>query len=184
MELQVTITLSDRLFELLEDKLPNLGRRFEKALTKEIGKQVRTQSEISVRTTPSKKASHDPEAAANGTVGAGETVPDNDRAAVTAEVQTPVPVVKERNLQEEIRAIIHRTRQRFEGEDYLENTGSEAYKKYHRQTTDTLKLIAVELGYPKPSAIDTAEKVDAFAATCDALIIDDNGNISAPPAPF
>ena len=41
MELQVTVTLSDRLFVLLEDKLPNLGRRVEKAITKEISAQAR-----------------------------------------------------------------------------------------------------------------------------------------------
>ena len=48
MELQVTITLSDRLFVLLEDKLPNLGRRVEKAITKEIGAQTRRESSIAV----------------------------------------------------------------------------------------------------------------------------------------
>ncbi len=48
MDLQITITLSDKLFELLEDKLPNLGRRVESALTKELGRKLRSESEISV----------------------------------------------------------------------------------------------------------------------------------------
>lgn len=46
------------------------------------------------------------------------------------------------------------------------------------------KQIAVTLGYEKPSLIDDPQKVDAFAAECDALIIDENGFIAPPPAPF
>ncbi len=49
MDLQITITLSDKLFGLLEDKLPNLGRRVESALTKELGRTLRSESEISVK---------------------------------------------------------------------------------------------------------------------------------------
>ena len=48
MELQVKFTLSDRLFELLEDKLPNLGRRIEKSIGKELGAQVRRESNVTI----------------------------------------------------------------------------------------------------------------------------------------
>lgn len=92
MDLQITITLSDQLFKLLEDKLPNLGRRVESALTKELGRKLRSESEISVtasptlpataaagkktgrRRTPKGKAAPQPETAeVNGTDENGET---------------------------------------------------------------------------------------------------------------
>ena len=36
MDLNVKITLSDRLFQLLEDKLPTLGHRVEKSVQKQL----------------------------------------------------------------------------------------------------------------------------------------------------
>ena len=52
MNLLVTLTLSDRLFSLLEDKLPNLGRRIEKVVTKELGASARAESNITVTAVP------------------------------------------------------------------------------------------------------------------------------------
>lgn len=166
MELQVTLTLSDRLFGLLEDKLPNLGRRIEKALTKEIGAQTRRESAIEVSIVPTKAETEEP---AMGTANQTPTQP--------AEMET-------RNLPVEIREAMHRTRLKFEGEDYKENSAGEGYKKYHRALTAQFKQIALALGFEKPSMINTAEKVDAFNAECEALILDENGLITPPPAPF
>lgn len=47
-ELTITLTLSDRLFELLEDKLPTLGRRVEKSVTKQLGSIARSELEMKV----------------------------------------------------------------------------------------------------------------------------------------
>lgn len=112
----------------------------------------------------------------------------------TAETAAPMEAVEEApeapqpateiSIGERIREIMHRTRQRFEGEDYKDNTDSEAYKKYHRALTSQFKQIAMQLGHEKPSYLDTAEKVDSFAEMCDALIIDEKGFIAPPPAPF
>ena len=185
MELQVTLTLSDRLFTLLEDKLPSLGRRIEKAVTKEIGAQVRRTSNTAIAVKVDA-----PETTAAQPVVAEEAVepqkespvpPAVSEAAAKAEI---LEKEKSRNLGVEIREIMHRTRQRFEGEDYKENTDSEYYKKYHRACTSMFKQIAVTLGYEKPSLIDDPQKVDAFAAECDALIIGENGFIAPPPAPY
>lgn len=175
MELQVTLTLSDRLFALLENKLPNLGRRIEKAVTKEIGAQTRRESSVEVSV-----SAKTPEAAA----------PVVTAEEVSEQTSEPKPTVvssaqqAEKSHGEMIREIMHRTRRRFEGEDYKENTESEAYKKYHRALTSQFKQIAISLGYEKPSCIDTPEKVKAFATECDALIIDEKGFIAPPPAPF
>lgn len=180
MELLVTISLSDKLFELLENKLPNLGRRVEKAITKELGAQVRQQSDIGitvVNDTPGPesekpKQTRSPKTKADAAPAKTETAAE--KAAPAAPLQEP------RNLPEEIRMIMHRTRQRFEGEDYKENTATEAYQKYHKPLTNQFKQIALTLGSDKPSLLDTAEKVDAFIAECDALILDENGCIAPP----
>lgn len=173
MELQVTLTLSDRLFALLEDKLPNLGRRIEKALTKELGAQARRESSIAV----SVNATAD----MPGTALEEEarTAPQPEAPAAVAEAAAQ----PEKTTGEIIREIMHRTRQRFEGEEYKENTGSEGYQKYHKQLTRMFKQISVALGADKPSML-TAEKAEAFAAECDALVIDEKGFIAPSPAPF
>ena len=180
MELQVTLTLSDRLFTLLEDKLPNLGRRIEKAITKEIGAQTRRESSIEVSV-----STKTPETVAP--VIAAEEVPEPEAQQAADEPKPFAEVLAqqpEKELTEEdIRACMHRTRQRFEGEDYKENTDSEAYKKYHRQLTGIFKQIAAVLGADKPSALP-AEMRAAFIAECDALIIDEKGFIAPPPAPY
>lgn len=180
MELQVTLTLSDRLFALLEDKLPNLGRRIEKAVTKEIGAQTRRESSIEVSV-----SAKTPETAAP--VVAAEEVPEPEAQqpadAPKPFAEAPVQQPEKELTEEDIRAAMHRTRQRFEGEDYKENTDSEAYKKYHKQLTGMFKQIAAVLGADKPSALPADKRV-AFIAECDALIIDENGFIAPPPAPF
>lgn len=177
MELQVTLTLSDRLFVLLEDKLPNLGRRIEKAVTKEIGAQTRRESsiEVSVSTKADTAETADPMTTA-------EEVPETPQPAPEPKpfAEAPVQQPAKELTEEDIRAAIHRTRQRFEGEDYKENTDSEAYKKYHKQLTGMFKQIAAVLGADKPSALP-ADMRASFIAECDALIIDEKGFIAPPP---
>lgn len=200
MELLVTVTLSDRLFSLLENKLPNLGRRIEKAITKEIGAQTHKESTIDVSVATEAPApeqpaeSEKPRRTRRAKADAPETVapaiaaeevpqPEVPKQAAEPEPMAPTPPIRPEMTQGEmIREIMHHTRQRIEGEDYKENTDSEAYKKYHKQLTGMFKQIAVTLGYEKPSHIDTDEKIDAFAAECDALIIDENGFITPPPS--
>lgn len=97
--------------------------------------------------------------------------------------EAPVQQPAKELTEEDIRAAMHRTRQRFEGEDYKENTDSEAYKKYHKQLTGMFKQIAAVLGADKPSALP-ADMRASFIAECDALIIDEKGFIAPPPAPY
>lgn len=195
MELQVKFTLSDRLFELLEDKLPNLGRRIEKSIGRELCALVRRESNVTITVSKGDdpQAEEDapvavevtavPETAAAEAVEAPETVAEPQPAEpqpAASEAATADP----KKVAEVIREIMHRARQRFEGEDYKENAGSENHKKYHKPLSRIFIQIAMQLGYEKPSYIDTPEKADAFAAMCDELVLDDNGNITAPGAPF
>lgn len=78
--------------------------------------------------------------------------------------------------EEDIREAMHRTRQRIEGEDYRDNTGSEAYKKYHKALTSEFKALAALQGAEKPSAIKEENRY-AFICACDDLRILDDGTI-------
>lgn len=191
MELLLTITLSDRLFALLEDKLPNLGRRVEKAITKELGAQTRRESIISVEVnagaqptaTESDKSKHARRAKADAPVEDTQAVEQQQPDVPEVHVEVRDAQSEKELTEEDIRAAIHRTRQRFEGEDYKDNTTSEAYQKYHKPLTGMLKQIAAVLGADKPSALP-ADKRAAFIAECDALILDEKGLITPPPSPF
>lgn len=88
---------------------------------------------------------------------------------------------KEINAPEEARRIMHETRQRFEGEDYKNNTQSEEYKKYHKALNVEFIRIANVLGADKPSLL-TAEKIYDFQEACARLEILDDGKIGTPKA--
>lgn len=95
----------------------------------------------------------------------------------------PEPAAERELTAEDVREAMHRTRQRFEGQDYKDNTDSEAYKKYHRPLKDIFLQIAAILGADKPSTLP-ADKRAQFIAECDALVLDERGLIAPPPAPY
>lgn len=195
MELKVTLTLSDRLFDLLEDKLPNLGRRMESAVKKEVGARVRDELGIKLDLVASQTQAEEQEKPKRGRkakaepsveVHAAESVQTEEPAATeTAPAATaPAAPMEERELTvEDVREAMHRTRQRFEGEDYLDHPESENYQKYHKALKSMFLQIAASLGSDKPSSLP-ADKRAAFIAECEALVIDDSGRIAPPRAPF
>lgn len=77
---------------------------------------------------------------------------------------------------EDVRAAMHVTRQRIEGEDYKENTNGELYKKYHKPLTAQFKNIAALLGADKPSALPS-DKIASFIEQCGELKILKDGTI-------
>lgn len=186
MELQVKLTLSDRLFDLLEDKLPNLGRRFEKALDKEVKAQTRKESSISISIvapkdeTPADDAPSPEDKPADAIPSSPEGKPEGEAAEAPAEEpkaeETPAPKVEEKTPGERIREIIDITRKRIEGEDYEANAGGERRKKYHKPVGDAMKQIAVTLGYDKPSHLP-GDKIEAFRQMCAELDLDKDGNL-------
>lgn len=115
---------------------------------------------------------------------------ESDKPAPASDKPTPAPEpapaptpAKELTAQD-VRDAIHRTRQRFEGEDYAQNTDSEAYKKYHRALNDIFKQSAMVLaGVTKPSLLPP-DKIADFIADCEAINLDENGNLTLPKAPF
>lgn len=79
---------------------------------------------------------------------------------------------------EDVRAAMHVTRQRIEGEDYKENTNGDLYKKYHKPLTAQFKNIAALLGAEKPSALPP-DKIADFIEQCNGLQIMEDGTIGS-----
>lgn len=108
------------------------------------------------------------EAAANEADANGEQVAEQEEAKAEAE-QKPLTA-------EDVRAAMHATRQRIEGEDYKENTNGDLYKKYHKPLTAQFKNIAALLGADKPSALPS-DKIADFIEQCGELKILKDGTI-------
>ena len=102
--------------------------------------------------------------------------PDEATAQTTAE--TMGADAPKELTEEDVRAAIHRTRQRIEGEDYKEHTDSDAYKKYHRVLTAEFKNISALLGADKPSALPAGQRAN-FIKRCDELRVMEDGKIGA-----
>ena len=113
------------------------------------------------------------EAAANEADANGEQVaaPQNEGQAKAEAEQKPLTA-------EDVRAAMHATRQRIEGEDYKENTNGELYKKYHKPLTAQFKNIAALLGADKPSALPS-DKIADFIEQCNGLQIMEDGTIGS-----
>lgn len=125
------------------------------------------------------------EAAANEADANGEQVAEQEEAK--AEEAAPKDEgqaeAEQRPLTaEDVRAAMHKTRQRIEGEDYKENTNGDLYKKYHKPLTATFKNIAALLGAEKPSALPP-DKIASFMEQCDELRVMEDGTIG-PKLPF
>lgn len=122
------------------------------------------------------------EAAANEADANGEQVAEQEEAAPQDEGQAEAQAEQKPLTAEDVRAAMHATRQRIEGEDYKENTNGDLYKKYHKPLTAQFKNIAALLGADKPSALPP-DKIASFMEQCDELRIMDDGTIG-PKLPF
>ena len=125
------------------------------------------------------------EAAANEADANGEQVAEQEEAkaeeaAPQDEGQAKAQAEAEQKplTAEDVRAAMHKTRQRIEGEDYKENTNGEAYKKYHKPLTAQFKNIAALLGAEKPSALPP-DKIADFIEQCNGLQIMEDGTIGS-----
>ena len=102
---------------------------------------------------------------------AEEAAPQNEGQAKTEAEEKPLTA-------EDVRAAMHATRQRIEGEDYKENTNGDLYKKYHKPLTAQFKNIAALLGAEKPSAL-TPDKIASFIEQCNGLQVMEDGTIGS-----
>lgn len=125
------------------------------------------------------------EAAANEADANGEQIAEQEEAkaeeaAPQNEGQAKAQAEAEQKplTAEDVRAAMHKTRQRIEGEDYKENTNGDLYKKYHKPLTAQFKNIAALLGADKPSALPSG-KIANFIEQCDGLQIMEDGTIGS-----
>lgn len=123
------------------------------------------------------------EAAANEADANGEQVAEQEEAkaeeaAPQDEGQAKAQAEQKPLTAEDVRAAMHKTRQRIEGEDYKENTNGDLYKKYHKPLTAQFKSIAALLGADKPSALPS-DKIANFIEQCDGLQIMEDGTIGS-----
>ena len=117
------------------------------------------------------------EAAANEADANGEQVAEQGEAkAEEAAPQDEGQAEQKPLTAEDVRAAMHATRQRIEGEDYKENTNGDLYKKYHKPLTAQFKNIAALLGADKPSALPP-DKIANFIEQCGELKILKDGTI-------
>lgn len=119
------------------------------------------------------------EAAANEADANGEQVAEQGEAkAEEAAPQNEGQAEQKPLTAEDVRAAMHVTRQRIEGEDYKENTNGDLYKKYHKPLTAQFKNIAALLGAEKPSALPP-DKIADFIEQCSGLQIMEDGTIGS-----
>lgn len=123
------------------------------------------------------------EAAANEADANGEQVAEQEEAkaeeaAPQDEGQAEAQAEQKPLTAEDVRAAMHATRQRIEGEDYKENTNGDLYKKYHKPLTAQFKNIAALLGADKPSALPP-DKIADFIEECNGLQIMEDGTIGS-----
>lgn len=120
------------------------------------------------------------EADANGEQVAKQEEAKAEEAAPQNEGQAKAQAETEQKplTAEDVRAAMHKTRQRIEGEDYKENTNGDLYKKYHKPLTAQFKNIAALLGAEKPSALPP-NKIANFIEQCNGLQIMEDGTIGS-----
>ncbi len=117
------------------------------------------------------------EAAANEADANGEQVTEQEEAPQD-EGQAEAQAEQKPLTAEDVRAAMHATRQRIEGEDYKENTNGDLYKKYHKPLTAQFKNIAALLGADKPSALPS-DKIADFIEQCNGLQVMEDGTIGS-----
>lgn len=119
------------------------------------------------------------EAAANEADANGEQVAEQGEAkAEEAAPQNEGQAEQKPLTAEDVRAAMHVTRQRIEGEEYKENTNGDLYKKYHKPLTAQFKNIAALLGAEKPSALPP-DKIADFIEQCNGLQVMEDGTIGS-----
>ena len=110
--------------------------------------------------------------------------PASDKPTPAPEPVAPAPTPAKELTAEDVRDAIDRTRRRFEGEDYAQNTDTEEYKRYHKALTALFKQSAMALaGVTKPSLLPP-DKIADFIADCEGITMDENGNLIPAKAPF
>ena len=74
----------------------------------------------------------------------------------------------------DVRAAMHKVRQRIEGENYKEQPDSEGYKKWHKVLTGWFKKTAAFCGAEKPSALPDSQSRYQFIQCCEHVKVEND----------
>ena len=96
---------------------------------------------------------------------------ENPQAEPAPTEPTPAePAAQNKEYTEvDVRAAMHKTRQRIEGENYKEQPDSEGYKKWHKVLTTWFKNTAAFCGAEKPSALPDSKSRYQFIRSCEGV---------------
>lgn len=173
MELQVTLTLSARLFALLEGKLPDLGRRIEKAVTKEIVAQTRKESSIEISVNDKASSPHPAAPGAETTekpqpeAAAPESNPEPEPEPATADDGPGFDVTSTEGLKRFMADLKDTLLGAGWNEDRTPEKDAQA-----KQINGYLREIARELGADRPTALPRT-KIIEFCNKCNEITIRD-----------
>ena len=84
------------------------------------------------------------------------------------------PAQKKEYTEVDVRAAMHRMRQRIEGENYKEQPDSEGYKKWHKVLTGWFKKTAAFCGAEKPSALPDSQSRYQFIQCCEHVKVEND----------
>lgn len=109
-----------------------------------------------------------------------ENKPAEDPAPIEAAPAEPAAEAPEKEYTEvDVRAAMDAARKRIEGENYKEKPDSEGYKKWHRVLTAWFKNTAAMFGAEKPSALPDSESRYKFIRCCEAVFVNDAGELDS-----
>ena len=84
------------------------------------------------------------------------------------------PEQKKEYTEVDVRAAMHKVRQRIEGENYKEQPDSEGYKKWHKVLTGWFKKTAAFCGAEKPSALPDSQSRYQFIQCCEHVKVEND----------
>ena len=88
--------------------------------------------------------------------------------------QPAQPAQSKEYTEVDVRAAMHKVRQRIEGENYKEQPDSEGYKKWHKVLTGWFKKTAAFCGAEKPSALPDSQSRYQFIQCCEHVKVEND----------
>lgn len=96
-------------------------------------------------------------------------VPQTEQPEAEPTATAEQPAQSKEYTEVDVRAAMHRVRQRIEGENYKEQPDSEGYKKWHKVLTTWFKNTAAFCGAEKPSALPDSKSRYQFIRSCEGV---------------
>lgn len=101
-------------------------------------------------------------------------VPQTEQPAAEPTATAEQPAQSKEYTEVDVRAAMHRVRQRIEGENYKEQPDSEGYKKWHKVLTGWFKKTAAFCGAEKPSALPDSQSRYQFIQCCEHVKVEND----------